>query len=223
MSKSTALEYGSPSTHSTNATSVAVYVFFILHSDSTINPNFKIFLQILACCYAVSIILGRLYCGMHGFFDVTVGSAVGALLSIIQCLFGEQFDHFIHAASFKTLALVFLMILILVRIHPEPADDCPCFDDSVAFAGVVIGIELGTWHFGRNGHAWDSPVLATAPYQLKALGLPITVARIVIGVLTILAWRGVMKPTLLRSLPPIFRVVEKLGLTLPRKFFVQAS
>lgn len=32
-----------------------------------------------------------------------------------------------------------------------------------------------------------------------------------------------MKPSLLRLLPPIFRVVEALGLDLPRKFFKQAS
>jgi len=32
-----------------------------------------------------------------------------------------------------------------------------------------------------------------------------------------------MKPFLLRILPPIFRVVEALGLNLPRKFFKQAS
>jgi len=32
-----------------------------------------------------------------------------------------------------------------------------------------------------------------------------------------------MKPLLLRILPPIFRVIERYGLSLPRKFFKQAS
>ena len=224
MSHSAALEYGFPSTHSTNAVSVAVYAFFMLHSpDSSIQPALKIGLQMLCCCYATSIIIGRLYCGMHGFFDVVVGSLLGALLSIVQCLHGDTFDHFIHTGSFKAPAIVVLIILVLVRIHPEPADDCPCFDDSVAFAGVMIGVELGNWHFGRSGMAWDKPALATVPYDLQALGWPKTIARIVIGVASIFAWREVMKPTLLRILPPIFRVVESLGLNLPRRFFVQAS
>ncbi len=224
MSHSAALEYGFPSTHSTNAVSVAVYAFFMLHSpDSSIQPALKIGLQILCCCYATSIIIGRLYCGMHGFFDVVVGSLLGALLSIVQCLYGDTFDHFIHTGSFKAPAIVVLIILVLVRIHPEPADDCPCFDDSVAFAGVMVGIELGNWHFGRSGMAWDKPALATVPYDLQALGWPKTIARIVIGVVMIFAWREVMKPTLLRILPPIFRVIESLGMNLPRRFFVQAS
>lgn len=224
MSHSAALEYGFPSTHSTNAVSVVVYALFMLSSpDSTVNPKFQHVLHAVLCCYTISIILGRLYCGMHGFFDVVIGSALGAVLSVIQCLYGDLFDLFIHTGSWKAPAIVALVVLVLVRIHPEPADDCPCFDDSVAFAGVIIGIELGTWHFGRSGMAWNSLGPATVPFNLSALGWPRVIARIVIGVLTIFAWRGTMKPTLLRTLPPVFRIVESMGLSLPRKFFVQAS
>ena len=224
MSHSAALEYGFPSTHSTNAVSVAVYSLFLLNSpDSSVNPKFTLLLQIAACCYATSIVLGRLYCGMHGFFDVLVGSALGALLSITQCLFGYEFDQFVLTSSWKPLAIVALIILVLVRIHPEPADDCPCFDDSVSFAGVMIGVELGNWHFGQSGLAWNEPAFATVPYRLDALGWPRTITRIIIGVVVIFAWRAVMKAILLKSLPPVFRVIEKLGLSLPRKFFVQAS
>lgn len=224
MSHSAALEYGFPSTHSTNAVSVAVYAFFMLNSsDSSVFPALKPILQVALCCYATSIILGRLYCGMHGFFDVLIGSTLGAFLSIIQCIFGEDFDRLIRTGSWEPLAIFVLITLVLVRIHPEPADDCPCFDDSVAFVGVVIGVELGNWHFGHSGHAWDEPAFATVPYRLDSLGWPRTIARIIIGVVAVFAWREVMKPTLLRILPPVFRVVEKLGLSLPRKFFVQAS
>ena len=224
MSYSAALEYGFPSTHSTNAVSVAVYALFLLTApESIMQPDLKIILQVLSSCYATSIILGRLYCGMHGFLDVIVGSALGALLSALQYWFGENFDRFIHTGSVQAPAIVILVILILVRIHPEPADDCPCFDDSVAFAGVIIGVELGNWHFAQSGFAWDQPTFATVPFRLDSLGWPRSIARIVIGVVMIFAWREVMKPALLKILPPIFRVIEKLGLNLPRRFFVQAS
>ena len=224
MSRSAALEYGFPSTHSTNAMSVAVYALFMLHApDSSVPPAVNLGLEIVSCCYAISIVLGRLYCGMHGFFDVIIGSALGASLSVVQCLYGNNFDHFIHTGSYKAPAAVILLILVLVRIHPEPADDCPCFDDSVAFAGVMIGVEMGNWHFGRSGRAWNEPTPATVPFDLKILGWPKTIARIVIGVLMVFAWREIMKPALLKVLPPVFRVVETLGLSLPRRFFVKAS
>ncbi len=224
MSGSAALEYGFPSTHCTNAVSVAVYVLFMLHEPgSFMQPKVRILLEGLSYFYATSIILGRLYCGMHGFFDVVIGSILGALLALVQCKYGETFDNYIHSGSLKALCIVILIIAVLVRIHPEPADDCPCFDDSVAFAGVMVGAEIGNWHYAASGLAWDEPVLATVPFRLAELGLLKTFGRIVIGVLIIFAWRGIMKPTLLKFLPPIFRVIERLGLNLPRKFFMQAS
>lgn len=224
LSESAALEYGFPSTHTTNAVSVAVYALFALNSpDSTVHPKAKLPLEIAFYAYATSIMLGRLYCGMHGFFDVLIGAILGAMISIIQCVYGNAFDIFVHTGPIQALALFVVIILILVRIHPEPADDCPCFDDSVAFAGVMIGIELGYWHYTLSGLAWDDPVPATAPFELEALGWPRTIARIVVGVLMIFAWREVMKPALLKALPPVFRIVEKLGLSLPRRFFKQAS
>lgn len=224
MSHSASLEYGFPSTHSTNAVSVAVYAVYMLRSAGTdVNPVLRNSLEVLSYFYAMSIVLGRLYCGMHGFFDVVIGSTLGALLAMIQCLYGEAFDAFLFHGPSMAPVIVLLTILVLVRIHPEPADDCPCFDDSVAFAGVIVGVEVGNWHYARTGFAWDLPIPATVPFELQTVGWFRTVARIAVGVIIVFAWRELMKPALLKYLPPLFRVVESFGLTLPRKFFVQAS
>ncbi len=224
MSGSAALEYGFPSTHSTNAVSVAVYSLYFLHQPSIeMDSNTRLALIAFSYFYAVSIVLGRLYCGMHGFFDVIWGSTLGALLGLVQAAYGQAFDDWLHAGDMKRVALVFVIICVLVRIHPEPADDCPCFDDSVSFAGVLIGIESAGWHFARTSYAWAAPVKGTIPFDLKKMGWLVTVARVVLGVLVIFAWRGLMKPTLLKILPPFFRVIEQLGLTLPRRFFKPAS
>jgi hypothetical protein len=224
MSGSAALEYGFPSTHSTNAVSVAVYAVIILHSPETVvHPTTRLILEILAYWYASSIVIGRLYCGMHGFFDVIVGSVLGALLALAQWTCAHAIDQYLYTGDWTAPLMIALVVIVLVRIHPEPADDCPCFDDSVAFAGVMIGVELGHWHYAFSGWAWDYPVLGTVPFRLVDMGWTKSVLRIALGVVTIFAWREVMKPTLLRVLPPIFRVLENLGLNLPRRFFVQAS
>ena len=68
MSGLTALEYGFPSTHSTNAISVALYCLTLLdssdHGFSAVN---KTILQSIIWLYAFSVVMGRIYCGMHGF------------------------------------------------------------------------------------------------------------------------------------------------------------
>ena len=224
MSGSAALEYGFPSTHSTNAVSVAVYAILELRSSpDNFSPMVKPMLEVIAYFYAISIIVGRVYCGMHGVFDVVIGSLLGAGLSIIEVSFIEKYERFLGEGSFKALSIVILIILVLVRIHPEPADDCPCFDDSVAFAGVLCGVEAGLYHYAQTSFSWNAPVPATVPYDLEILGWPKTVARAGLGVLLILVWKESMKPTMLMVLPPIFRALERLGLTLPRKFFKRAT
>ncbi|QDS73210.1 hypothetical protein FKW77_003134 [Venturia effusa] len=224
MSGSAALEYGFPSTHSTNAISVAVYALHVLREaaegmDSTTNTTLKV----LCYFYSVSIVFGRLYCGMHGFFDVVVGSILGALLAYVQIAFGAAFDDWLYSGTWTAPLLVCLIMLVVVRLHPEPADDCPCFDDSVAFAGVLIGIEAAGYSFAASDYSSSIPVPGTTPYSLADMGLAITIIRIAFGVLMIFAWRGTMKSILFTLLPPLFRRIEGVGADLPRKFFLKAS
>ncbi|PGG99429.1 hypothetical protein AJ80_09353 [Polytolypa hystricis UAMH7299] len=224
MSGSAALEYGFPSTHSTNAISVVYYAIHLLNSpDTDISPLKKIIFQTLLYLYGTSIVFGRLYCGMHGFLDVIVGSTLGAVLAFIQCSYGSIFDDFLFSSTIQGVIVVALVILTLVRIHPEPADSCPCFDDSVAFAGVLIGHEFGNWHYAQTRFSVSEPIPGTVPFSLERIGWFKSILRILLGVVIIVVWREVMKPSLLRFLPPVFRVIERLGLSLPRRFFTKAS
>ncbi|KAF4452494.1 hypothetical protein F53441_4699 [Fusarium austroafricanum] len=225
MSGSAALEYGFPSTHSANAVSVAVYALLILHSpDNTLSPTTKLALECLSYFYAVSIIFGRLYCGMHGFLDVIVGSIMGAAISLLEFYYGPPLDEYMHSSSWVAPLVAALIILVLVRIHPEPADDCPCYDDSVAFAGVVIGLEFGTWTYGKIAlDPWETHAHGGGTVDITHLGLAANVARIVFGVLVVFAWRETMKPLLLKILPHLFRIFEQVGVNMPRRFFTPAS
>lgn len=214
MSGSVALEYGFPSTHSANAVSVAVYAVLLLRSpDCTFAPSTRLLLEFLGYFYAASIIIGRLYCGMHGFADVIFGSILGAIISLLEFYYGPTFESYVHSSGWMAPLIVALVIIILVRVHPEPADDCPCFDDSVAFSGVMIGLEVASWHAGSN--------FLIGPFP--GLTWQTTIIRIVTGVLCIVAWRESMKPMLLKFLPQLFRIIERLGVSLPRRFFVPAS
>lgn len=220
MSGSAALEYGFPSTHSTNAVSVAVLGILMLHDPTnTLTTNTKFYLEILSYFYAVSIVFGRLYCGMHGFLDVIIGSLIGIIIGFCEFHCGPILDAWLHETGWRGAITFVLIIIALVRIHPEPADDCPCFDDSVAFAGVMGGLEVGFWHYMHSSFAWP----AGDRFSLAQLGWPTVVARLVSGIMVIFAWREIMKPTMLKTLPYLFRAIENRGLSLPRRFFVNAS
>jgi len=224
MSEHVALEYGFPSSHSTNAVSVAVYGVHMLRTTSDPDhPSLYIVGQMLLYFYAISIIFGRLYCGMHGFLDVIVGGQIGALIAVIQLMYGEKLDAWLFSGSYVDVVILALAVFFLVRIHPEPADDCPCFDDSMAFAGVVVGINIGAWHYSRTSFAIDYPIPSTVPFDLKSMGFFVASLRIVVGVVIIFLWRAAMKPALFIVLPPLFRLLEQARLNLPRAFFLNAS
>ena len=225
MSGSAALEYGFPSSHSTNAVSVTVFSVLLLRDpSSTISPKMSMYLQALAYFYAFSIVLGRVYCGMHGFFDVICGSLLGAAIAFAHFYLGPVKDDWMFSSTGQALVVIFLVICVLIRTHPEPADDCPCFDDSVAFSAVVLGVDLGGWHFARTRYADASATYpSTVPFSISGLGWPKVIARIVLGVVVVFVWRAIMKPLLLGGLPPIFRLIERVGLDLPRRYFKPAS
>lgn len=65
MSKSTSLEYGFPSTHSTNSISVALFVVAV--TCESVSPEARALIKLGAIVYAGSVVMGRIYCGMHTF------------------------------------------------------------------------------------------------------------------------------------------------------------
>lgn len=227
MSGSAALEYGFPSTHTANAVSVALYLLHQLQaSQDDWSPTIYKLLSVGCYCYATSITLGRMYCGMHGFFDVLVGALLGAFITWLRVSYGASFDHWIVSDGWVRPGAAILLLGFAVRFHPEPADNCPCFDDSMAFLGVIMGCAIGHWHFAKwneaHGVQPSSELSLSWMYPFTNQDVLKSVARLVFGVILIFAWRAVMKPLLLRSLPATFRFVDHWGLMIPRRYFLQA-
>ncbi|CCG81594.1 Sphingosine-1-phosphate phosphohydrolase [Taphrina deformans PYCC 5710] len=224
MSGSAALEYGFPSSHSTNACSIAFYAFALLQSYQG-SPVTKFVYQVLAAFYVFSIVFGRLYCGMHGFLDVIVGSLLGFGIGWARWSCTDMIESYISNASAMSSFILILLIICMVRLHPEPADSCPCFDDGVAFAGVVIGQYFSFWRFSHEIHNGPQFVplhpghFTIDTSDMHALGY---FARVVLGVGMIIMWRAVTKPILHSCLPPLFRALEPIGVLIPRKGFASA-
>ncbi|EME40674.1 hypothetical protein DOTSEDRAFT_74279 [Dothistroma septosporum NZE10] len=224
MSGSAALEYGFPSTHTTNAVSVAIYCLYNLWQSQEEYSIWHFRLLHMTClCYATSISIGRMYCGMHGLFDVIFGAALGALITASRVLFGPTFDIWLIAGDWTRPAITVGVLALAVRFHPEPADNCPCYDDSVAFIGVVMGVSIGNWNYVHLLSNSDRTTAAmSALYNFSNRDLSKIAARLILGIVVVFLWRATMKPLLLRGLPPVFRLVAHYGLNIPRRYFLQA-
>lgn len=245
MSKDAALEYGFPSTHTANAISVSLFFADTLcKSKDAISPHTYYALHFLNALYIFSLVAGRIYCGMHGFLDIFGGAFIGfALYFWGASAYFKIFSHLLWSNTYWAL-LIIPIVLLLVRIHPEPADDCPCFEDSVAFLGVLAGQVVGDWQMTRifakavtlrstvNEHGfWDRVCLKTTdaymlhwgaykPGNLTAVNMLI---RFAIGSILVGAWKTFSKKFFLAVLPPLWRRMEEIGVSMPRRFYVPAS
>lgn len=222
MSGSAALEYGFPSSHSTNACSIAFYVWALLQNYQG-SPAAKFLFQCLTGLYVFTIVFGRLYCGMHGFLDVLAGSLLGFFIGWVRWSCTSLIENYITGAGTTSCAILILVIVCLVRLHPEPADPCPCFDDGVAFSGVVIGQYFSFWRFSKEVHPGVVPLHpGHFTVDTSKLSVPGIASRIVLGVGLILVWRAIAKFVLLTILPPLFRALEPVGVIMPRSGFASA-
>ena len=63
-------------------------------------------------------------------------------------------------------AVIVPLCLYLVHRHPQPVDDCPCFEDAIAFMAVVMGEFLTRWYMTQHGydHRFFKRVMAGRPF-----------------------------------------------------------
>lgn len=92
------LEYGFPSTHTSNATSIALYLLsYLLISDWSVLAKVASIAGL--CVYLFSVIFGRLYCGMHTKTDIIGGTVIGILVWAAQWSFHDAIDSLMTSPS----------------------------------------------------------------------------------------------------------------------------
>jgi hypothetical protein len=132
------------------------------------------------------------------------------------------------------------LTLAAVHYHPQPVDDCPCFEDAMAVLAVVLGTFNGHWYWARQSapapcfdraYSEDSVIKAVLVGVLrvvvgKSLLIPLRAHQSdLAGIAMIFPWRIIAKNILIQILPPIFRATSVVfDVELPaRKHYQQAT
>ena len=231
------LEYGFPSTHSANSVSFAVYLYALLRNAAADPTSYfsapVVYNNTLAILlwYGTTIAFGRLYCGMHSFTDVAAGTLIGALVGALQAIYGEHMERFIVNANWLLPVCMILASLLLVNQHPQPIDDCPCFEDAIACLAVLLGVTLSRWHAARLGLDIPSgffksrtPGWEYSTTEDIILWWSFASLKLVIGIAVIFIWRILAKQILHAVLPPTFRLISGIVGFLPtRRFYTPAT
>jgi membrane-associated phospholipid phosphatase len=121
------LEYGFPSTHSTNSISIALFIYTHVHrlaslpapstnlittlappSDWSISPTTYWISTVFLAWYTFSIIYGRLYCAMHSFSDCALGAMMGAVIWAIYWVTEDAVENWLIHAGWSGQSHVYL-------------------------------------------------------------------------------------------------------------------
>ncbi len=202
LSHYTAKEYGCPSSHTANATSVCLLVASMAisnwsHFSSLTTP---LFILLFTAWYFLSLVFGRVYCGMHGCVDLAIGMLVGCFAFAVRvCWLRSAWDDLIlnNSSVFVPIGMS-LFYYSLIWFHPRPLDPCPCFEDGVSFIGVLIGLDFVHWLFANYFTQYTVPGYhnSTVPFDLSQLGLAKSTLRVILGVVLVVSWKVVSKPAL---------------------------
>ncbi|WVQ93301.1 hypothetical protein IAU59_000369 [Kwoniella sp. CBS 9459] len=219
-------EYGFPSSHSTNSVSIAFfYGQYLFELRERIGMSYVLSGWILLFVYAFSVVGGRLYTGMHSTADIIGGSLMGIFCWALWLVVGNASEAWVATGTWLVPAITIPVTLGLVHYHPYPIDDCPCFEDAIAVLAVILGSFVGHWSSVRRPDLLS--IEGHRPIFIDGfiLGSGVVVVRLVIGLGIMFAWRLVAKKTLLRALPPIFRLFSRLShQSLPtRRFYKSAN
>ncbi|KAG0317494.1 hypothetical protein BGZ99_006279 [Dissophora globulifera] len=203
-SKRVHLEYGFPSTHTSNATSIALYLFsYLLISDWSVAA------KILSICglivYLFSVVFGRLYCGMHTKTDIMGGTVIGVVVWAVQWAFRDSIDALMTDPSWKVVVGIIIGGIRLIQSIPETIDSCPCVDDGVTTMAVIMGVFPASQHFASSKYAASVDGYNGIVNYDAALGLPKSILRFVFGLAVVFTWRMAAKKLLYIVLPPLYR------------------
>ena len=195
LSEYTTKEYGAPSSHTANAVGVSLYGLYQLIKTPTGSWLGTSASVAGIGLYCASMVVGRVYCGMHGLVDLISGALVGVTcfavrlaMKSISSKAGIGLDAGV-AHWWAPIVSITWNLYLLLYAQPEPVDECPCFDDSVAFVGVISGVECCEWFI-----RWFGFQLAFG-YQ-KGSPWTMVMKRLAVGVPLVVLWKYVVSKPL---------------------------
>ncbi|KAJ6469356.1 sphingosine-1-phosphate phosphatase [Mycena sanguinolenta] len=154
---------------------------------------------------------------------------------------GELLDAWVlrTPSSLRVPLTLIPLALLAVNQHPQPVDDCPCFEDAIALGSVVLGMYVGRWgavRWGAHvpgagvvmpGSGWvlsvDGWTAVEREWSDVGIWWAATTAKMFFGIFVIFAWRLVAKAALHRALPPTFRFLATLMRLPNRRFYTPAT
>lgn len=195
-------EYSMPSTHAMSGTAIPFSLFFMTYCrwEYPFSLGF-----ILALCWCLLVCVSRIYMGMHSVLDVIVGVLYSVLILLFFLPLLDLIDGFNLSHRYAPLIIVcFHLGLALFSFTLDTWSTSR--GDTAQILGTGAGVALAS-HVNYHLGLLPDPTSEQLPYTMPPLSaglVGLSVLRLVLGVLVLMAMRALMKAL---TLPMVCRLV----------------
>ncbi|KAG9510789.1 Sphingosine-1-phosphate phosphatase 2, partial [Fragariocoptes setiger] len=134
-------EYGMPSTHAMAGACLPVTMTYLFNKNIGVSLKLTAPISLLWC---LSVIVSRIYLGMHSLFDLIGGLFITFLIMCPLLPSLAKIDHFmLHCTYWPVIALIIMITFSVV--YPEPKPKSPTRGDSCSILGAFTGMTIGNW------------------------------------------------------------------------------
>lgn len=182
-------DWGLPSHHALLGVNMPWYLWFYMYQNYQLEPIVAVVLFTIVASWSFCVMFSRLYLGVHSPADVVAGGILGCLLLAFWLQVDNLVDYYITTPN--GCYVVLAAVIILMLIHPDPHPLTITYDDTMAMAGITVGVS-----FGRRFAPHRIMYAVLDKYSFTSLDLLtfgyLSCARLVIGLVTYLVLKQVL-------------------------------
>lgn len=138
--KKNAEEFGLPSSHAMNTLCFNFYACHYLHKYGYFPDGAAIFVYLIVTLWVFWIALSRVYLGLHTPIDILTGAVAGLTVLTAFISIENLIQDFLHLPHSWLYAI--MICLMVLRLHPTPANHTPSYEFTTSFVGVAFGVIL---------------------------------------------------------------------------------
>ncbi|KAK3755862.1 hypothetical protein QZH41_014321 [Actinostola sp. cb2023] len=99
--------------------------------------------------WSVSVMMSRLYLGVHSPADIVVGGIIGCIILAIWMKTDDLFDLALSYGS-NVIPKSIIYSLLFLFIHPQPEAETNSYFETVCMIGVTVGVAIGRATFTKQ-------------------------------------------------------------------------
>ncbi|KAL7379877.1 hypothetical protein ABVT39_007615 [Epinephelus coioides] len=197
-------EYSMPSTHAMSGTAIPFSLFFMTYGrwEYPFTLGFS-----LALCWCLLVCVSRIYMGMHSVLDVIAGFLYSSLILLFFLPALDLIDGFNLTCRYAPLIIISLHLgLGLFSFTLDTWSTSR--GDTAQILGTGAGVALAS-HVNYYLGLMPDPTADQLPFTMSTLSaglVGVTLLRLVLGVLVLMATRALMKAITIPAVCWVFRV-----------------